>query len=390
MVQDLIESCLDKLFMCQLYSYHRLLQDEAPDPRKLSSILLQLCSAAATIVSSACDALKSQIGPKIPSTTALQTLSPEVTVSSGRKGPEIALGTMCRAHGRTFAHLLQGFDKLNKTTESRGYQGQVIYSFVKLFGDILNSLQSVSVMQSQVQPRTEIRTHTRKGQIEVFEEIDPGTLDKETDPRVHLCRLLVTMIASLEPAKPGHIDILEGFFYVLLERVGKTLYVFVFDEEESPILANRSHGDRLQYHGIGANLREALKRKAMQGEAKYLIWTLERAMTFVCRHHSVNPTAKVTKKKIKDASTSKAAVSKPPDKTNLSDRARTRLQNTLLKGIFGAGEKEFKDGLRMPAIAEMDLNAELPTVTEDETAEWFKQEVWRLLGWEILGQHDDI
>ncbi|KAI9879882.1 MAG: hypothetical protein M1830_006734 [Pleopsidium flavum] len=377
-----------RVFMTQLYGFHRLLQDEFPDPRELSSVLLQLCSSAAIIVSSACDTSKIQTGPG-SSRTAVLTGGQETTASPSERNLEVELGILFRALGRTFAHLLQGYGKLNKTTESRGYQGQVIFSFVKLFGDILNNLHSVSVTKRQVQPEKLNRSHIPKANTEAPRNVEPETPDKTNDLGIHLCQLLVTMIATLEPAKPGHIDVLEGFFYLLLQRVGKILYVFVFDEEESPILANRDNDeDRLRYHGIGANFQETLKRIAMQEEAKYLIWTLERAMGFVCRSHSVSPTAKGSKGKVKDVSTTNKVMA--PDKTNISERAKMRLQNTLLKGIFGVDAKEFKEGLRMPTFAEIDLDAAISTIPEDDTPEWFKQEVWRLLGWEILGQHVDI
>lgn len=80
---------------------------------------------------------------------------------------------------------------------------------------------------------------------------------------------------------------------------------------------------------------------------------------------------------------------KQPDKSSLAEAARTRLQYTLLQGVFGAEVEEFGGGLRMPAVAEaaVAVDVELPTVGEEETAEWFKLELWALCGWEVLGRH---
>lgn len=378
--------------MGRLYGFHRLLQDESLDPHKLSSAIIDVCSAATAIVSFASKSFEPQTRPG-SSNAAFPSPGQEFIASFSNEGPNVAFGTLFRTLARTFVNLLQGFGKLNKTTESRKYQGQLTYSFVKLFGDTLASLHTVSVIQTQSQARQDIRPPTDKGQAETTHQSDPKTTNNDTNLYIHLSQLLVTMIAALDLAKPHHINILEGFFYLLLQRVGKILYTFVFNEEESPILASRNaEQENLQTHGIEVTRNEASKTRAMHVEAKHLIWILERAMSFVHRQQVIPPPRKPPKSKIKNPSTTITPTlpNRHSAKPTLSEHAKTRLQNTLLKGVFGVDSEEFKNGLKMPTRAEMDLDMDLPTVAEEDVAEWFKGEVWRLVGWEILGEHVDM
>ena len=63
-------------------------------------------------------------------------------------------------------------------------------------------------------------------------------------------------------------------------------------------------------------------------------------------------------------------------------RARQRLQETLLKGIFGNDGEEFMNALQMPA-SEEGWDNEAPQVTRDEK-EAFVESVWSTVGWDMM------
>lgn len=76
-------------------------------------------------------------------------------------------------------------------------------------------------------------------------------------------------------------------------------------------------------------------------------------------------------------------------KLNISMLAKERLQRALVNAVFGTQGLEEDSAipvqcLRMPVLS--DARVTVPRVKETEVAEWFKDEVWRLLGWELLGR----
>ena len=357
--------------MRHLYCFNRLIQDERPDKGNLEARLLWHCSAMASLISSIDDTLQRANEPM--HVTAIPEALGDRVLPSDRQMTNSELDTTFRALGRAFTLLLRGFDKLNNINQNHDHQAKVIYSFVKLFADILSGVEKVSIRRSEARLRKTIRAHGGHGQYEALRQSETDPAQQQVDLCDYLCQTLVAMTASLEPAKPGHNDILEGFLCLLLHRTGQRLYVFTF-EDGTQETVSQSNGDRLQSHNIAADHRKAVASAAMHEEAKHLIWTLKQVLTLVREQQTgrqPNP-------------------SNPPDKNDLEETTRTRLQYTLLQGIFGADEKEFRDGFRMPDVAEPDVDVEMQTVSEDDTKQWFQQELWTLFGWEVLGRHLDI
>lgn len=349
--------------MRHLYYFCQLLQDDTPNPEKLSSTLVWLSSATAKIIFSVCDLSYRPNNFKDPSAASdapQDDGQPFINLTS-----TLPSGTLFRALTRVFSHLIRGFDILNNGSQNPSHQGQVTYSLVKLFSEILDGIQKVSVGISQTGLEKAIRTH---GGHQGPEPSISEPANQDPDPRPHLCRMLTAMLTRLDATKPGHPDLADGCLSLLLQRAGQSLHFFVFDDE--PNLKNSAPSTD---PNLLSRALHALKKSAMRDEAKYLIWTLKRAMAIL--HPQPNPNG------------DSAPSSKQPDKCSLAEAARTRLQYTLLRGVFGADVEEFGGGLRVPAVAEVAVDVESPTVGEEETAEWFKLELWALCGWEVLGRH---
>ena len=66
-----------------------------------------------------------------------------------------------------------------------------------------------------------------------------------------------------------------------------------------------------------------------------------------------------------------------------------KMQNTLLRALFGDQDEAFRDSLRRPAKVErIDDTEDLMVGTEEDiTSEWFIGEVWNSVGWDILTKH---
>ena len=355
--------------MRHLYYFCQILRDEVPDLDKLTCTLVWLSSATAKIVSSVCDISHRQNDSK--NVSVASEASTDHGQQSTKHPSKLALGTLFRALSRVFTHLIHGFDTLNNGSQNTTSQGQVTYSLVKLFSEMLDGIHKVSVGISHAGLEKAIRRHG--GHQEHHEGPDPNrskTTEQEPDLRALLCRMLIAMLTHVDVTQPGHRNLSDGFLYLLLQRAGQRLHFFVFDDEPSQETSKTSNEDQLQSCSI-----DAVKKRALREEAKYLIWTLKQAMTIVHRQSNAEEAS---------------AASNPRGKSSLREAARTRLQYTLLQGVFGDDVEELRGGLSMPTAAEIGVDVDLPTVREEETAEWFKQELWALCGWEVLGQHIDI
>lgn len=353
--------------MRHLYCYCQMLHSESADPEKLSPTLVWLCSATARIISSVCDHPHSLNQIKDVLEAPKDDSQPPITFTSN-----LTFATLFLALSRVFTLLIHGFNRLNDGSQNTAYHGQVTYSLVKLFSEILDGMHKVSVGISHAGLEKKIRIHgDRQGHHGEPEPSRPERTDRETDLRAHLSQMLVAMLSHVDTTKPGHGNLSDGFLCLLLQRAGQRLRFFVFEDEPSHSNPTQSNEDHLRSRTV-----EAVKKRALREEAKYLIWTLKRAMTIV--RGQPNGTA--------DSASSRGE----SDKTSLAEGARTRFQYTLLQGVFGADVEELRGGLSLPPVAEAAVELDLPAVSEDDTAEWFKQELWALCGWEALGQHLDF
>ena len=63
-----------------------------------------------------------------------------------------------------------------------------------------------------------------------------------------------------------------------------------------------------------------------------------------------------------------------------------KLQNTLLKGIFGGDDETFRDSLQLSPVLENGARETPPSRVDlaEPTPERFTGEMWRILGWDIL------
>jgi hypothetical protein len=63
-----------------------------------------------------------------------------------------------------------------------------------------------------------------------------------------------------------------------------------------------------------------------------------------------------------------------------------KLQNTLLKGIFGGDDEMFRDSLQLSPVLENGARETPPSQVDpaETTPERFTDEMWRILGWDIL------
>lgn len=195
--------------------------------------------------------------------------------------------------------------------------------------------------------------------------------------------LLCSIINQLDAKLDVHKALFEGFAYSTLNKLGAQLYTCVFGQSrgetiEAEIATSHLSDEIEDAKSPGVEGLEVTKAKL---EAPYLIHLLTRLMNAAPEHMG---TIVGTKKGKGKAINNKASM-----KNSLTIIAKDRLQRTLVNCMFGtegrSEDDEIMDCLKMP-ILKKGKKVDIPKVKDAEMQDWFKEEVWRLLGWEILAK----
>ena len=282
------------------------------------------------------------------------------TISLHRKEPEII--SVIRSVECAYNLIYQALGKISGPERDKPDVSQVIYHIVCLYNAAMKTLEQYC------KTRAEQLLDTTKSTAKSAKQ-KQNSKSKRSGPKPddeiagQIIRLLGTMILSLDVSFSEHQDLLEGAVFILLNRVGRLLCLFVFqDLQLRPDL--RIDPWKLPLpHGLkDVELNEKSLCTAKM-EAKHLIWVLERTLTYL------------------DSS--------PPSPSSqmFTSKIKKSLQNTLLQTVFGTDDKFFQKSLQCPVLPDtLDLErlracAQIP---EQAVPDWFTQEVWRLLGWDIL------
>lgn len=247
----------------------------------------------------------------------------------------------------SFRLLLQAAKKLSTLEESVQELGALTYHMVALYESTLSSLEHYCKSHcnegAKAKPKSKKSKKTKSNQID------------ETASRVS--RLLCTMASSLDHSCTTHHRILEGFLFLVINRVGKLLSLFTFrDLKQRPDL----NSDKLP---LPQGVDEA--SVAAQVEAKQLIWLLERLLAVL--------------DSFKDRRTS---LGHDTEKAWLIEKLPDQLQGTLLQAVFGE-DRTWEQVLSRPPRP-IDQDMECVDVPDNAVPDWFIREAWRLLGWELL------
>jgi hypothetical protein len=187
-----------------------------------------------------------------------------------------------------------------------------------------------------------------------------------------ISQLLGSIAISLDLSYAVHRTLFEGLLYILLTRVGTLLCIFVFqDLQIRPDL----HVDQTKLplpQGLQGVKLDDQSLHAMQMEAKHLIWPLERSLALLDTCASSSSTLGP-----QDAPETMAWVAK----------MKQQLQGTLLQALFGSDCSVFPHTLQQPETLdthELEKLQNCAQIPEQSVPDWFTQEIWRLLGWDLL------
>jgi hypothetical protein len=273
--------------------------------------------------------------------------------------------------GYIFPCLLNATSQLTEGTRGALAQPRVIHGIIGLLRDLLERLLSLAAENNE-------NSLVVKDQISNKPNSKAPTLPDENVMR--LCRLIIRLVACLDFRKAADQAVLDGFLFFLLGRVGSMLNLFVFGDDSNEIL-RPVPASQIMKTESGSYEQE---RKTAEVQGPYLVYILEQIIPLAHQHHT-----SMTRHAC-DAPQLAGPQSKP---ARLSHPTWATLQSTLLAAVFGAqAGGEFTGALADPLANDVAPDAHLsvgPDVAGLETAEcmadWFKAEVWRVLGWEVLG-----
>lgn len=287
--------------------------------------------------------------------------------------------------GRTFPHFLAHLHTLSQFSGSGNLCGQVVHRFIDIFRVLFQRICDLAVAHAKSdQDRPKATKKQDNGQKKPH-----GTSSSDERPAtspiiMKLCKLVISMLFHLDPIKSTNKAILEGYFYLLVTRVGEVLKDFTvggrpFGIQEHDITSRHDPHPR-----EGRQLKTssaASDAEASEVQAPYLIWMLNRTQRF---SSSMSPAINATTTS-HDDHRQPEVIQSDGSRNAIHDDARIRLQHTLVRAIFGGQVAASFEPTLEPShiLPDDDIMTNFETETAD-VRDWFKNEVWRLVGWEVL------
>ncbi|KAL3472994.1 hypothetical protein BJX99DRAFT_261812 [Aspergillus californicus] len=325
-------------FMRQFFTLQTILQ-KRPSNTNVVKAAVALCISCTD-----------EIAGALPKETsyAFQTRSKKAALTLTRSQLS-ELETVLHAVEAAVSPLLRALKKLCGDGNPGQEANLLTYHVVCLFGAILKMLEQYC----RIRTKTNVKPDTQ------FKRDDKGA--------IQLASTLNRLVKLLDLTCAGHQNLLEGFLYTLLCRAGKVLCLFTFqDLLLRPDLRMSSDSLSLPAGLVDVKMDDTLL-SATQMESKYLIWLQEKALVFLDNCPSVCDSAACG------------------SRDQFICRIKGRLQNTLAQAIYGADENY---GPSLKCAVQPDF--EIGRLSEDYPSpglsipEWYMQEMWRFLGWEVL------
>lgn len=335
-----------------LYLLQEIRSQQYPPAQEFVTILSRISNdisgMISTITPSATTENPTNVNPRNSTTRAQGQCA-----SNTQTDLDAKLNSKCQAIARVYRWLLSSGDILDRTPTGKALQSKAVYSFVKLFRDLLDRIGDLAASHhtqntsKDAQNVSKLRTPKPKTAF-------AAAKDDKTTPK--LCRLLTTMAASLEPSNAMHQHIMDGLLFFLLTRVGHLLSAFVFSDDTTTTPIQAQNKTTTSRPSQGSSIHES--------EAPHLISLLTHLMPLIAR----------------------------PSPLLLAEKAKMTLQHTLLTAVFGAQTSEFVHALKEPCFSPDNLDADanahaLASRDDGNVRDWYKHELWRCLGWDVLTNH---
>ncbi|KAJ5107093.1 hypothetical protein N7456_003768 [Penicillium angulare] len=285
-----------------------------------------------------------------------------------QKNKQRDMASVVKAVELSFDLVVQALHRVIGCTDERGHKGQILYHAVCLFEAVMIGLaQHCTAVSMQTEStRTVLRETSNTNKIRAQKPRKAASRKPTLPPKAkrtsmqnevaqQLVNLLATMALSLDLSRNVDEEVMEGFLFIAIDRVGKILALFTFENHQLP---TELCPDLRPPEGLMAMKEEAMTPQAVQLEAKYLITFLDRLLN----------------NGVSDKETLQA---------EFIQKKKDCFQKTLMQAVFGTSDPLFHPGLTRPATP-----PSLPSAGRvqgrQEFSEWFTEELWRLVGWDVL------
>ena len=357
-----------------LYTAYQLCRSTTPDAETLCHHLVRTSSALAKVVRLVAHNHEhlSRQGRKTPGAQSL-----------GEDGSDFSHALTVSA--RAFMSVLVGITKMMDVTRDDRLPGLVICELVETFKTVLLAIESSSRQTADTASST--TSPPKKGKTKAS-----SVAVKESIAARSLAHYLIGLFGLLDKTNAIHQKIFDGCVFLLLERVGNRLYHCTFGRHRSATIEGNLIPPSEPKDAV-ENIRRDTESLGIRLEVKALVLILERAMG-LAPHHMNPPNTKATKtptpNHIGRTLSMKTLPSAP--KGRLSSIAKERLQRTLVACMYGNKlDDEFLDVLTkpMPSIRIGTLQ-NVAKIVDEDVEQWYKEEVWRLVGWDIMTRESGL
>jgi hypothetical protein len=284
---------------------------------------------------------------------------------------EMSVFADLRAFERAFGLVLYYVTQLPRSQQNTKSFGTVVYKCVGVFNQILENItaicRKVMLPDAFASRRTDL--------------LSPRVRDRCLSL---LTKVFLDLIRFWNASSPLHFQLFEGVAFVVIERCGTLLYTLTFGHERTSNLEAEIEADQKALNSDDEAQNETVKNAST--EAKYLFMLLKRIMAIApkfcgARSSDGNGISKATP----TTSIRLAMARLPLD-------AKRRLQETLIQCIWNE-KKDYSD--ITDCLSKPVLHAPLPTLPKGHAAtlenqSWFILEMWKLIGWDVLGRHNSL
>lgn len=285
--------------------------------------------------------------------------------------------TIC---ARAFMSLLVGTQRFLELSSDARLPGLIVCELANMFKSALSSIE-LSARQT-----ANTTTLHPKGNRNATDK-KSADIVKESRPARAIAHLLIGFLGFLEQTDSFHQKVFEGFVFVLFERIGKQLYYCTFGHARSTTVeGNIMPPSKL---GSAPSIPNGSEVLALRLELKALVLILERAMGLAPDH--MNPQADRKRCNPNRLARTLSLKSFPTaSKSRLCALAKDRLQRTLLTCMYGGTTQDgFLDVLTKPvSLIRLGSLISPAEVEEEDIEQWYRREVWRLVGWDVLARED--
>jgi hypothetical protein len=329
-----------------------------------------------------------------------------ITIAASRAESEIK--RILLASGRSFMSLFHGLQILwaKRIESAQQHYGAVTFTFIEAFNTLLSTVTSVCELIAKQEVAVSLADNPPASESKPLKTQKMKKAEAAPIP-YHVAMFIRMLLGSLTRAREGaHTALFEGILYYLLDRTGKCLFTTTFDHERTASVAA----------DIDPIPLTALKIKAVRIETKLLVELLECAMSLAPAFLGSlsTPTASTKKTPARQGTISSKAPSYSKaisqSKSTISIAAKEKLQATLIYCMYGEevrdnfendGTEEDEDedgeltGARNGFLERLKKPLPLPPVVQppkvedEDVPRWFREEVWRLVGWDLLGRVGD-